>query len=214
MTTRVKTRWRRLVLGLVGLVGVGAVILVVPPGGPRTMRRFDPAQTADLEVDMWKAYYAKENVRLFRDLVQLTRGQYRYSWLDAFRASFHLARAAATFGNAQSGYEQVLPDLEAAYRIGRDWTHASYDPAAVARAELAWWVARRIPAERSPENVGRLIAELNALLYDVPPERVLEASVLRARAGRLRDDGGANADWAEVSRLLHESFERLHAAVR
>jgi hypothetical protein len=41
--------------------------------------------------------------------------------------------------------------------------------------------------------------------------RVLDASILRARAGKLRDDGGTDADWPEVSRLLHESYRRLRA---
>ena len=54
----------------------------------------------------------------------------------------------------------VLPDLEHAYAIAKDWTGATYDPSAVARAELAWWIARRDPAARSPENVGALIAGL------------------------------------------------------
>jgi hypothetical protein len=209
-------RWRskRVLLAIAAVTAVGVAVLVVPPGGPRTLKSFDPDQTAALEVDMWQAYYAKENLRLFRGLVRLTRSQYRYSWLKSLQASFHLARAAATFGNLRSNYEQVLPDLEAAYTISRDWTGSSYDPAALARAELAWWVARRVPAESSPENVGRLIAEVNAMLYGVPPERVREASVLRARAGRLRDEGGVNADWPEVSRLLHESFRKLHQAVQ
>jgi hypothetical protein len=207
-------RWRRWVLALGALAALGVFALVVPPSGSRALKDFDPVRTADLEVDMWQAYYAKQNLRLFWGLVQVTRGQYGYSWLQSLRASFHLARAAATFGNARSDYEQVLPDLEAAYRIARDWTDASYDPAVLAKAELAWWVARRVPAERSPENVGRLIAEVNGMLYGVPPARVLEASVLRAQAGRLRDEGGVNADWAEVSRLLHESFAKLHVAVQ
>ena len=36
----------------------------------------------------------------------------------------------------------------------------------------------------------------------------------RARLGRLRDDGGANADWATVSELLRASYRSLRAAVR
>jgi hypothetical protein len=203
---------KALIILVVVLVSV-TLVLVIPPGGPRTLREFDPERTAELEVDMWQAYYARENIRLFRGLVMLTHDQYRYSWIRAFQASFHLARAAATFGNARSNYEQVLPDLEAAYTIAHDWTGARYDPAAVARAELAWWVARRIPAESSPENVGRLIAEVNAMVYGVRADRVLEASVLRARAGRLRDEGGPQANWPEVSRLLHESYRMLHAVL-
>ena len=131
------------------------------------------------------------------------------TWWQASRMSYHLAHAAATFGNARSDYEQVLPDLTAGYRIARDWTGATYDPAVVARAELAWWVARRVPGQDSPE----LIAELNALLYSVPKEKVLEASVLRARAGKLRDQGGADANWFDVERLLRDSYRALHAAV-
>lgn len=187
---------------------------VATPAGPRSMRAFDADRTADLEVDMWQAYYRKEHRRLFLDLVTLTHDQYRYPWSRAMRASFHLARAAATFGNLRSGYEQVLPDLERAYAIAKDWTGARFDPAEVARAELAWWVARRVPGQDSPEQVGALIARENALLYDVSVDRVLEASVLRARAGRLRDEGGDRADWAEVSRLLHASYRQLHTAVQ
>lgn len=188
-------------------------LFVATPPGPRTLRDFDPDRTAELEVDMWKAYYQKRNVRLFWDLVTLTHEQYRYSWARAGHASFHLARAAARFAGMRSNYETVLPDLESAYTIARDWTGESFDPKAVAKAELAWWVARRVPGQDSPEQVGGLIADENALLYNVPRERVLEASILRARAGRLRDDGGDQADWAEVSRLLVQSFRSLHAAI-
>jgi len=108
----------------------------------------------------------------------------------------------------------VLPDLERAYAIAKMWTGASFDPAEIARAELAWWVARRVPGQDSSENVGRLIARENALLFAVPDARVLHASVLRARAGRLRDDGGAKADWPQVSALLHQSYRELHSAVQ
>jgi hypothetical protein len=62
--------------------------------------------------------------------------------------------------------------------------------------------------------VGRLIAELYALYYEVPVDRVGEAGRLRAEAGALRDQGGANADWTTVSHLLHRSYRSLHEAVR
>ena len=106
----------------------------------------------------------------------------------------------------------VLPDLERVYSRIRAWTHASFDPAAVARAELAWRVARRIPGESNAENVGRLIAGENALIFGVPVERVLEPSLLRARAGALRDMGAEHADWATISRLLHDAHRGLYRA--
>jgi len=169
---------------------------------------------AALELDMWQAYYDKERVRLFRGLITMLHEQNRYSWFRATQAGFYLARAAARFGDMRDNYEQVLPDLERAYTIERDWVGAGFDPAAVARAELAWWVARRIPGRNGGEQIGELIADEYALLYDVPRARVLEAATLRAKAGRLRDDGGENADWAAVSTLLHQSYRELHGAVQ
>ena len=203
-------------LGLVALV-LAIVLLglvVIPPPGPRSLRTFEPDRVADLELDMWQAYYRKERVRLFRGLVTLLHNQNRYSWARSVQAGFHLARAAAQFGDMRSGYEAVLPDLERAYAIQRDWFDATYDPAAVARAELAWWVARRVPGKDNPDQVGALIAEENALIYAVPRERVLAASVLRARAGRLRDEGGDKADWPTVHDLLRQSYRELHRAVQ
>ena len=204
-------RWRTIVATLVLVLAAWSLI---PPQGPRSLRIFDPDRTADLELDMRQAYYDKRNVRLFTDLVTLLHEQNRYSWATAARAALHLARAAAAFGNLRSDYEQVLPDLIAAYTIERDWLQARFDPIAVAQAELAWWVARCVPGENSAEQVGALIAEENALRYDVPRDRVLEASTLRARAGKLRDDGGAQANWTAVSDLLHQSYRALRTAVQ
>jgi hypothetical protein len=209
-----RTRGLRLVMvGVLTIAAVGYGVLAYPPGGPRSMRVFDADRAAALEFDMWQAYYRKENLRLFRGLVTLLHEQYRYSWLKATTAGFHLANAARVFGNARGEYERVLPDLEGAYTIARDWTGAHFDPAAVSRAELAWWVARRSPGDNSAEQVGALIADEYALLYEVPRERVLTAAVLRARAGKLRDDGGEHADWPAVSALLFESYRELHKAV-
>ncbi|HYN06660.1 MAG TPA: hypothetical protein VES67_04655 [Vicinamibacterales bacterium] len=210
------TRGRRRILLVLLVVLMAAVygVFIATPEGPRSLRAFDPDRTAELELDMWQAYYAGRNVRLFTDLVTLNHEQYRYTWARASQVGYYLARAASTFAKIRSDYEQVLPDLEKAYGIAKNWTQARFDPKAVARAELAWWVARRMPGQDSPEQVGGLIADLNAVLYDVPRDRVLAASVLRARAGRLRDEGGERADWAEVGRLLKESYRALHAAVQ
>jgi hypothetical protein len=207
---------RRRILLIVAVVlaaiGIHAGFIATPPG-PQDVRAFDPDRTAAMEVEMWKAYYGKRDTALFIDLVTLTRETYRCPRSTAVRIAFHFARAASTFANIRSRYEQVLPDLEDGYRIAADWSGLSYDPAEIAKAELAWWVARRIPGKDSPEQVGALIADLNAQFYGVPRENVLEASILRAEAGRLRDEGGPSADWAEVGRLLTESYRSLHKGV-
>lgn len=177
------------------------------------MREFNPARLADLEVRMWQAYYGKARVRLFGLLVTLLHEQYHYSWITATRESFHLARAAATFSNRHDHYEVVLPDLEAAYAQAKSWTHAEFDPRAVAKAELAWWVARRMPGENSPEQIGALIADEYALLYETSRGRVAEAAFLRAEAAALRDAQAGRPDWDRIGRLLLQSYSDLHSAL-
>jgi hypothetical protein len=179
-----------------------AAFVLTPPRGPRSMRQFEPARLATLEVGMWKAYYAKQRVRLFSLLVTMLHEQYHYSWATATIQGFHLARAAATFGDAKGNYEVV-----------RSWTDAAFDPQAVARAELAWWVARRTPGENSPEQIGLLIAREYALLYETTPENVADAAFLRAKAARMRDDQAASPDWDTIGRLLRASYDELLLAL-
>jgi hypothetical protein len=184
-------------------------LALTPPRGPRSMRHFNPTRLANLELRMWQAYYAKDRVRLFALLVTMLHEQYRYSWATATREAFHLARAAATFGDLRDHYEVVLPDLEAAYTTANAWLDAGFDPHAVARAELAWWVARRVPGRNSPEQVGQLMAEEYALLYRTSAARVAPAALLRATAGKLRDDQAASPDWDRIGRLLEQSYREL-----
>jgi hypothetical protein len=194
-------------------VGAYYALAIHAPAGPRSIRIFEPDRLAHLETRMWQAYYEGARVRLFRLLVTTLREQYRYPYAKAARAAFHLARAASTFSKLRGDYEQVLPDLEAAYAIAREWTGAPFDPASVARAELAWWVARRQPGQDDVASVGRGIATEYAQLYSVPVTCVAEAGRLRAAAAHLRDQGGKQADWAEIDRLLLQSFRALSHAV-
>ena len=208
-------RGGRFVIVVVVLAASYWAVAVRAPSGPRSLRVFDPDRLAELEVGMWQAYYAKDKFRLFRLLVATLREQYHYSWQRAVRAAYHLARAAATFGDASGDYDRVLPDLEAGYTIARDWTGSKFDPAAVARAELSWWTARRDPASGTGAAKNAVVAarmtELYTLLYDAPPARVAEAARLRVDAADLRDRGGV--DWKGVSYLLHQSYRSLHDAI-
>jgi hypothetical protein len=193
---------RRVMAGVAGALALATLVLFVPPRGPRTLTHFDPARTAQLEVRMWQAYYGKSRVELFRLLTVQLREQYQYSWAGAAHAALYFARAASRFAEMRADYDRVLPDLTRAYAMARDWTDASFDPALVARAELAWWVARRTPGEQRAEQVGRRIAEEYALIYGVDVETLVAAGVLRARAGAVRDAAGARADWGAIGVML------------
>jgi hypothetical protein len=206
-------RFSRVLVVCAVLAAFGLACALTPPRGPRSMRVFEPDRLAGLEVRMWQSYYAKERARLFLLLITLLREQYHYSWAGAAREGFHLARAAATFGDLRGNYDVVLPDLEAAYAQVRSWTGAGFDPSAVARAELAWWEARRIPGRNNPAQVGHLIAEEYALLYETSRERMSEAARLRAEAAALHDASAEAPDWTAIGRLLQQSYRELRLAL-
>jgi len=207
-------RWSaRAAVAAAVVIAFVAAFAFTPPSGPRSLRQFQPARLADLEVRMWQAYYAKERVRLFSLLVTLLHEQYHYSWATATLEGFHLARAAATFADLKDGYDAVLPDLEVAYAKAQSWTGAAFDSRAVARAELAWWTARRVPGQNSAEQVGALIADEYALLYETTPANVAAAAFLRAKAAALRDDQAPHPDWTTIARLLRASYDELLVAL-
>jgi hypothetical protein len=195
------------------LLGAIAVVAVIPPAGDRSMRSFDPDRVADLELRMWQAYYAKQRPQLFGLLVVTLREQYHFSWATATATAFHLANAAATFGDATDHYETVLPDLETAFATVKAHSGASFDPVAVARAELAWWIARRIPGQNAPEQVGRLMADDYSQLYGAPLDAMLRPALLRSQAGALRDAQAQEPDWPTIGHLLTESYRALHESL-
>ena len=42
------------------------------------LRRFDPDEVARLETSMWRSYYSRERVKLYRELGELLRRQYGF----------------------------------------------------------------------------------------------------------------------------------------
>lgn len=170
----------------------------------------DLAKVARAEARMWQAYYDGDRTQLALLLVSLLRNQYGLSLPEAKEAGERLAGAAMKFHAARGDYENVaLGDLVDAYRVIARATGRSFDPEAVARAELAWWVARRTPGQNSVEQVGEKIAELYALLYGGDLFAFHDAGLLRAESARLRDTGGKNADWPRFEALLLQSYGEL-----
>jgi hypothetical protein len=175
----------------------------------------DPDKVAAAETHMWQAYYAGDLLKLHRELVYLLHSQFQISPIGAERIAENLSMAAMKFEILHSNYEEaVLPDLEKAYRKLKKVLKRPYIPQEAAKAELAWWIARRTPGQNDPQEVGRKIAHLYALIYGGDRPEFLEAGILRAQAAQLRDRGGGNCDWKEVERLLRRSYRILAAAVQ
>jgi len=184
------------------------------------MRRFDPDEVARLETAMWRSYYSRQRVALFRQLSELLRTQYRLRLWRSNRVAYHAARAAFVFkdGRGRSDYERALPDLVNFYRALREVSDIDFDAERAARLELEWWIVHRERRRRAPGDLARALADLAAELYRVPAERLAEHAQLRAEAMRIRDDragvgGVTEDDWRRIDELLHQSWRSLLRAV-
>jgi len=212
------------------VVRVIALLLVLLIGGvvldlyyPRTtkMREFDPDEVARLETAMWRSYYEKEQVRLFNQLAELLRTQYHMPLVRSNQVAYYAANAAFVFkqGRERQDYEKALPDLIKFYAEIRKLSDIPFDVDRVARLELEWWIIHRQRTEHKPGDLEKALAELQAEIYRVPLERMIEHGRLRAEAMTIRDtkaEAGrvSEADWTRINELLKESWRSLAKAVK
>jgi hypothetical protein len=215
-----KRRFATIVL-LIVLVVVGW--LVFDLYAPRTvhLKEFDADEVARLETAMWRSYYDKQRVRLFNQLSELLRTQYNMPLIRSNRVAYYAANAAFVFknGKQRSDYEKALPDLVKFYQSIRVMSDLPFDVDRAARLELEWWIIHRERAKYQPADLERALAMLQAEIYRVPVERLMEHGRLRAEAMTIRDtkaeSGGVKeADWARIDGLLHQSWRSLSQAVK
>ena len=206
------------------------LLLVVLIGGvlydlyyPRTthLREFDSDEVARLETAMWRSYYEKQQVRLFNQLTELLRTQYHLPLIRSNQVAYYAANAAFVFkqGRERKDYEKALPDLVKFYTEIRKLSDIPFDVDRVARLELEWWIIHRQRGQHKPGDLEKALAELQAEIYRMPVERMMEHGRLRAEAMTIRDTkaeagGVSEADWTAINELLKQSWGSLAKAVR
>jgi hypothetical protein len=185
-----------------------------------SLREFDADEVARLETAMWRSYYSRQRVKLFRELSELLRTQYRLPLLRSNAVAYRAAKAAFVFkdGRGRADYERALPDLVNFYQSIRAVSDTDFDVERAARLELEWWIVHRERHRHAPGDLDRALADLQAELFRVPAERLAEHARLRAEAMEIRDtkaeQGGVNEeDWRRIDELLRQSWRSLHAAV-
>ena len=218
---RLKTK--RILVAIAGILiivaGWAAIDLWKPVSS--SLRQFDPEEVARLETDMWRAYYAKQSVPLFNQLAELLRLQYRLPFLRSYLVAYRGAKAAFVFkdGKNRADYERALPDLLKYYEAIRKVSDTPFDVNRVSQLELEWWIIHRERATHALDDLARALAELQAEIYRVPVERLMEHGRLRAEAMTIRDSKAeagplTEADWAKIEELLRASWRSLAVAVK
>ena len=224
MSSQTRTRTKKIVIRTI-LVVVTLLVcgVLYDLFYPRTtkMREFDPAEVARLEAAMWRSYYERQRVTLFNQLAELLRTQYHMTPLRSNQVAYYGANAAFVFkqGRQRPDYEKALPDLVKFYAAIGQTSDIPFDVDRAARLELEWWIIHRQRAQHPPGDLEKALADLQAEIYHVPVERLMEHGRLRAEAMTIRDtkaEGGGvtEADWARISELLGGSWRSLAKAVK
>ncbi len=186
---------------------------------PHTLpERFNPQQIAAIETRMWRAYYKQDYPALLHEGLLALQTQFGLPREKAAEIAADFAKAAYLFSTTQGSYDQnVLPGLSRAYEDIRLTTQADFSSESVAKAEIAWWKARRTAGENSPENVGRLIANLYFELYGRRNHLTEEAGLLRAQAAHMRDQSnilGKEPEWKKIEETLTKSYTALQEGLK
>ena len=219
---RGKQRIRRVLLAFLAIVVIGLGWLAFDLYGPHqhSLKEFDPKVVARLETDMWRSYYAKERVKLFRQLAELMRSQYGMPYATSNAVAYQAAQAAFVFkeGKKREDYEKALPNLVKFYQAIHDGADVDFDVQKAAKLELEWWIIHRQRNKYSLEDLNKSLAELPAEIYKVPVETLMEHARLRQEAMTIRDKraeagGVSEADWKQIEALLLASWQSLHTAV-
>src|SRR6185436_4770825 len=109
---------------------------------PRTtnLRQFNSDEVARLETAMWRSYYDKQRLKLFRELAELLRTQYNMPLVRSNLVAYYAANAAVVFqrGKQRSDYEKALPDLVRFYQSIRQMSDIPFDVNEAAKLELEW----------------------------------------------------------------------------
>lgn len=203
-------------------MGATLAWIAVDLWAPRStdIRSFDPDAVGRLETAMWRSYYDRERLRLFSQLAQLMRTQYRFPFLRSHVAAYHAAKAAFVFkdGRNRADYERALPSLARFYTAILRVSDGAFDPNRAARLELEWWIIHRERASYPVADLEHALADLPAEVYGVPVERLMEHAKIRAEAMIIRDakavaGGLTDKDWARVEELLISSWQSLWKSV-
>lgn len=207
-----------LLVGLLSLVIWIVVDLLIP--SKADLRKINAPVVAQLETDMWRAYYDKRPAHLYWLLVKLLRAQNQMPFWQANVTAYKATRAAFAFkkGHQRTDYEQAIPYLTDYYRRLCTLGDLSADPQQVAKLELEWWIIHRERDKYGEPALVDAIANATAAFYSVNPQTLHAYAAARTAAMIERDNkqqagSVTEADWQDIQTKLNSSYTSLYNAL-
>ena len=219
-------RWKYLGKRFIQILMVGLLLLVIWIAadllmpGKADLRKINAPVVAQLETNMWRAYYDKRPAHLYWLLVKLLRAQNQMSFWQANVTAYKATRAAFVFkkGHQRTDYEQAVPYLTDYYQRLCTLGDLSADPQQVAKLELEWWIIHRERDKYGEAALVEAVANSTAAFYSVNPQTLHDYAVARTAAMIERDNkqqagSVTEADWQDIQTKLNSSYTSLYNAL-
>lgn len=175
---------------------------------------------AQLDSDMWRAYYNHQFFKLFLLLIQLMKTQFRFNWFVTLRLAYYSGVAAAYYRIKKHrgvDNDRVLKKLVQFYRLISKNATETFNYREAAKLELAWWDIHRRSYKNNKE-LEQSLADGMAAIYNIPASKLGEYAHYRAEAMILpRHEGDGQpvpTDWDMVTDMLVQAWGQLHEAVQ
>jgi hypothetical protein len=185
------------------------------------IRKFNAAEVARLDAEMWRSYYNRKPVILFNQLASLMRKQFHAPFFRSYLMAYQAARAAFVFkdGENRTDYEKALPYLVNFYGNIERMSTESFNVSLAASKELEWWIVHRQRALHKSGDLELALSQTAEAIYKQPAARFMEHARLRAQAMHIRDTKAVNggvteSDWKEINRLLIDSWAAFEKVVK
>ncbi len=211
---------RKIFLATLGFILVFSAVDLFWPLD-QDLQQFNPVELGRLETAMWRSYYDRKPVKLFFELAEMLRTQYKFPWLRSYLGAYYAAKAAFVFkdGKQRSDYEKAVPVLESYFAAIHRTGDIEFDVPYAAKVELEWWIVHRERERYGKEALDKACADAAAAIYLVSPDSTLEHGRLRADAMVIRDTqaaaGGVREEnWRQIDGLLQACYRSLRRVVK
>ncbi len=174
------------------------------------MRSFNPEKIARYEKDNYVAYYRRDWLNLLNASVGMVRETFGLSLWQAIYGAYLVARAEMAFAPfPNNNLPLAIAYTRRFYALIKGIYHLDLNVDEAARLEVNWWgVHRKLFGNPDNAELVDALADIYALAYNVPRERVRDAAYHRAQ-GMLYSDQWVNQGKPANSPLLIQEEEEL-----
>jgi hypothetical protein len=184
----------------------------------KNLKKFNPDKIAELDLNMWQAYYSHNFLKLFILLLRLNNEFFRLDYFDTLQGAYYSASAAIYFrlNKGKENSETIIEKLTKFFKIISDNNIEKFDYKKAAELEFGWWMIDRYPKLYRTSREDALACAM-AIIYNTDYLKLREYADYRAQAMVLQDEAaaiGQKADWDKIKFLLKKSFNSLYQNVQ